>query len=110
MCKKHFDQAFILRTVLANRLELVATGAERGARGVFEGGDRRIGLDARVDQIFGQGADNAIAPRINLTDLVRMLSCSLQHATGRGVDHGSDPARLCVKGISWGHDKLPGGR
>src|SRR6478752_6826884 len=40
MCTKYFDQAFVLRAVLVNRTELVATGPECGTRGVFERGDR----------------------------------------------------------------------
>jgi hypothetical protein len=49
MRTKYFDQAFVLRAVLVNRTELVATGSERGTRGVFERGDHGFGLDARID-------------------------------------------------------------
>ena len=110
MCTKHFDQAFILRTVLANRLELVATGPERGARAVLEGGDRRIGLDARVDQVFGQGADNAMrSGRIEARTGLRMMPTSPrsplrfrtasfpQYGSKAGLSDGAFPDRASVK-------------
>ena len=96
---KNFDQAVVLRPMLANRRELVATGPERGTRGVFERGDRGFGLDAGIDQVFSQGADDAVAPGIDLADLLRMPARSLQDAASRHVDHRGDPARLGVERI-----------
>src|SRR5262245_12176320 len=104
MRAKHFDQAFVLRAVLANRPELVATGPERGTRGVFERGDRGFGFKAGIDEVFSQGADDSVASGKDLADLLRMLTRRLQHATGRGVDHRGDPARLGVERILTGHD------
>ena len=49
MRAKNFDQALVLGVVLVNRPELVATGPERGTRGVFERGNRGFGLDAGID-------------------------------------------------------------
>jgi hypothetical protein len=46
---KNFDQAFVLRAVLVDRRELVATGPERSTWGVFESGDRGFGLNAGID-------------------------------------------------------------
>src|SRR5262249_34495813 len=98
------DQAFVLRPVLVHRPELVPTRPERRTGGVFECGDRRFRLDTGIDQIFGQSADDAVAAGVDLTDLVRMLASSLQHATRRGVDHRADAARLCVERILESHD------
>src|SRR3954447_3527846 len=76
---------------------------------MFQRIDRCFGLCARVDQIFSQGADDAIAPGIDIANLLRMLPRGLQYATGGGVDHRADPARLGVERIPTGHDGLLSG-
>ncbi len=69
---------------------------------MFERGDRGRGIDAGINQIFGQGADDAIAPRIDLANFTRVFARGFQDATSRGVDHGGDTARLGIKSIFWG--------
>src|SRR5258706_7326698 len=110
MRTKHFDQALVLHAVLVNRPELVATGSERGTRGMFERGDRGVRLNASIDQIFSQRADDAIAPGIYLANLLWMLACSLQKTTGGSVDNCANAARLGIKCILTGHGQLPTGR
>src|SRR5215831_2928241 len=99
MRTKDFDQAFVLRPVLVHGPELVPTRSERRTWGVFECRDGRFRLGTGIDQIFGQSADDAVAAGVDLTDLVRMLARSLQHATRRGVDHRGNTTRLCVERI-----------
>jgi len=81
---KHIDQPVVLPAMLVNRAELVATGPEHGTRSVLERGDCGFGLKARIDQVFGQGAYDAIAPGKNLRNLLLMLTCGFQYATSRG--------------------------
>jgi hypothetical protein len=69
VCTKNFDQAVVLRPVLVNRRKLVATGPERGTRGVFERCDCGFGLNAGIDKVFSQRADDAVAPGIDLANL-----------------------------------------
>src|SRR4051794_29500573 len=97
MRPKHLDQALILLAVLLNRPELVATGPERPARSIFERLDCGFGLNAGVDQVFRQRADDTVAPGIDLADLFGMLPCGLQYATRGSVYHRGDPTRLSVK-------------
>src|SRR3954453_19215359 len=92
--------------MLLDRAKLVAAGSESCSRGVLECGDRGLGLDTCVDEVFGQRAEDAIAPGINLTDLPGMPAGGLQHAAGRSVDYRGDTARLGIKGISTGHRNL----
>src|SRR3954471_23025172 len=106
---KNFDQTLVLRAVFLDRRQLVATRSECCTRGMFQRGDRGFGLFARVDQIFSQGADDAVAPGINLANPLRILARGLQYATGGRVDHRTDPARLGVERILAGHDSLLSG-
>jgi trehalose/maltose hydrolase-like predicted phosphorylase len=46
----------------------------------------------RIDQVFGQGANNAVAPGIDLANLCSVLARRLQHGTGRGVYYRADAA------------------
>ena len=69
MGAEHLDQAFILRPVLVDALELVAAGAESTARRVAKAGNIGIGFLAGVDQVLGQGTENAVAAGEELTDL-----------------------------------------
>ena len=93
---KNFDQPLVLRAVLVDRCELIATRSECGTWGVFERGDRGFGLNTGIDQIFGQGTDNTVATCIYRTDILRMFARSLQHPAGRSVDHRGNAARLGV--------------
>src|SRR4029078_2030678 len=102
---KNFDQAVVLRPMLANRRELVAARPERGTGSVLERGDRGVGLEAGIDQVFGQGADDAVAPGIDLADLLRMPAGSLQDAASPHVDPRADPARLGVERLA-AHDSF----
>src|SRR5262249_30919654 len=61
---------------------------------------------ARVDQIFSQGPDDAVAPRIDLADLIRMLAGRFQHSASRGVDDRGDAPGLRVERILASHDNL----
>jgi hypothetical protein len=55
-----FDQALVLRRVVFELLQLVACRAEGAGRCVAQRADRGRGLLARVDQVLGQGADDAV--------------------------------------------------
>src|SRR5262249_28865039 len=70
----------------------------------FERGDRGFRFEAGVDQVLGQGADDAVASGVDLADHIRMPARSFQDAAGGGVDHGADTARLGVERIPGGHD------
>jgi hypothetical protein len=48
-----------------------------------ERGDRGLGLDAGIDQIFGQGAKDAVVTGVDLGNEVRMPARSLQYTAGR---------------------------
>src|SRR6476660_5182636 len=85
MSFENLDQALVLRPVLLNRSELVPTGPERSTWRMSERSDRGFGVQTRIDQIFSQRADDAVAAGIHLTNLLRTLARSLQHAAGRGV-------------------------
>ena len=65
------------------------------------------GFLAGVDQIFGQCADDAIAPCIYLTDLVFVFACGLDHAAGGSIDDGCDAAGLSIKRVFSGHSCTP---
>ena len=64
-------------------------------------------LLAGVDQVFGQRADDAVAPGVDLADLVLVGARGFDHAAGRCVDDGGDTARLCVEGVLRGHVREP---
>src|SRR5215469_8171960 len=107
MCPKHLDQSLVLPAMLLDRAEFVAAGPEGRARGVLERGDCGLGFDACVDEIFGQGTDDAIAPGVNFADLLRITAGGLQDTAGRSVNHRGNTARLSVEGISAGHSQPP---
>src|SRR5574343_788114 len=96
---EYLDQALVLGLVLLKALQLVAAGTEGSARRVPQAGDIGIGFEAGIDQVFGQGTDNAIAPGIDFPDLVGMAACFLDQAARRGVDDGRNAPRLSVEGI-----------
>ena len=106
---EHLDQPFVLGAVLVQPLELVTRGAERAARGVAQCRDRLIGLLAGVDHVFGERTDDAVAAGVDLADTIAVPSRSLEHAAGRDVDDGGDPAGLRVESVLL-HDISPGER
>src|SRR5262249_9285117 len=59
-----------------------------------------------IDQVFCQGADDAIAPGIDPADLLLMLARGFQHATSRGVNYRAHPAGLGVKRTPTDHNDL----
>ena len=97
------DQALVLAPVLLERLELVAAGAE-GARGRGAQRRDRLGrLQAGVDQLFGERAEDAVAAGVDGADAVGVPARRFDHAAGRGVDDRGDAAGLGVEGIEEGH-------
>ena len=50
-----------------------------------QAGDIGVGFEAGIDQVFGQGADDAIAPGIDFPDLLGMPACFLNQAARRGL-------------------------
>src|SRR5690606_40004223 len=69
---EYLDQALVLGTVGLQALELVAAGTEGAGGGVAQGGNVLRRFQAGVDQILGQCTDDAVAPSIDLADLVRI--------------------------------------
>ena len=93
------DEPLVLRAVLVEPPELVAAGAERARRRMLESGDRLRALPAGVDEIFGQGADDAVASGEHLAHPIRVHPCRLDHS-GRGrVDDCGDAARLGIERV-----------
>ncbi len=97
------DQALVLTLVGLQALELIAAGTQAAGGRVAEGRDIGGGLFVGVDQVFGEGADDAVASGIDVGDLVRILAGGFDHPAGGGVDHGGDSAGLSVKGVFRGH-------
>ena len=104
---EHFDQAFVFGAVLVQPLELVARGAERAARGVAQCGDGFVGFLTGVDHVFGERADDAVAPGVDPADAVAVLARGFQHAASRDIDDGGHPAGLRVESVLL-HDTSPG--
>ena len=57
-------------------------------------------LLAGVDQVFGERAENAVAPGEDLADPARVLAGRLDDAAGGGIDNGGDTAGLSIEGIA----------
>jgi hypothetical protein len=91
MCTEHLDQALVLRAVLVKRPQLVTARPKRSTWRVFESGDRRSRFKVGINQIFSQGTEDAISASVDLSNLVGILVGDLQQATGRGVDHRTNP-------------------
>ena len=104
---EHFDQALVLRPILVDAGQLVARRSERAARGVTQPAHRRRGLLPHIDHVFGEGADDAVPPRVEFADLVPVLARRLDHAAGGGVDDGGDAAGLGIERILSGHMSIP---
>ena len=103
MCPKHFDQALVLGPVLLDALELVTCRTECAARRVSQRRDRAGAFTIRVDHVLGQRADDAVATRIDVRDLVAMFACRLDNTAGGGIDYGSNAAGLSVESVLSGH-------
>ena len=97
---EHVDQALVLRAVLLQRLQLDPAGAERAARGMGEGADRRSRFFRGVDQIFAQRAEDAVAGRQHLDFAGAGFG---NDGRGGGVDDGGHAAGLGVKQGSGAH-------
>jgi len=104
-----FDQALVLAPVRIERLQLVAARSERARGRRAKCADRRGGLLAGVDQLFGERADDPVATGVHGADPVSMRAGRLDDTAGRGVDDGGDAARLGVKRVpgTRAHDRLP---
>ena len=53
-----------------------------------------------IDQVFRQGADDAVPAGVQLADPVLVLATGLDDAAGRGVDDGGDAAGLGIEGVA----------
>jgi hypothetical protein len=73
-----FDQALVFALVGFQALQLEAAGTEGARGGGAQGGDGGVAFLAGVDQVFGQGADDAIATGVDLADDVGMLAGGLR--------------------------------
>src|SRR6185369_4731732 len=56
-------------------------------------------LAAGVDQVLGQGAEDAVAARVHLADLLLVLARGLDHAGRARVDDGGYPAGLRIESV-----------
>src|SRR5690606_19109706 len=73
-------EPLILRSVVFQAFEFVAAGAKGAGRCMAQRGNRAGGFLAGIDQLFTQGADDAVQSRINFTYLILVLSGSLNDA------------------------------
>jgi hypothetical protein len=93
------DQTFVLAPIGLQALQFVATGTKGAGGGVAQRRDGLVRLQAGVDQILGERADDAVASGIDLGDPVRVTARGLDHTTGRGIDDGGHPTGLGIEGI-----------
>jgi hypothetical protein len=91
------------RLLASSDFSLKPARAEGTRRRGAQQGDRGLGFPAGVDQVLGQGADDAVAPGVDLADLVLVRVSGFDHAAGRRVDDSGDTARLCVESVFRGH-------
>ena len=89
-----------LRAIPLEVLQLVARRAEGAGRRVAKCADRCRVLAPDVDQVLGQGADDAVAPGIEMPDAVAVPAAGLDDAQCAGVDDGGHAAGLRVQGIA----------
>src|SRR5699024_612988 len=83
--------------------EFVATGAECAGRRVTQACDCSRRFGAGIDQVFGERADNAVAPGIDSAYPVGEAASGLDDAGGGCIDGGGDTATLGVENIFCGH-------
>jgi hypothetical protein len=67
------DQALVLALVGLQALQLVAAGAEAAA-GVWRSAAMPRRTPAGVDQVLGERADDAVAPGVDVCDLIGVLA------------------------------------
>ncbi len=79
---------------------LVAAGAQRGARSVLEFLDGAGLLLVQVDQVFVQDAKDAVKPAVNLHDLIRVFAGFLDDAGHAGVDDRRGAAGLAHQHVA----------
>jgi hypothetical protein len=72
---------------------------------VAQAGNILVGFEAGIDQVFSQRTNDAVAPGEDLADRLRIAQlCAarrLDDATGGGIDHRRDAARLGVESVDW---------
>ncbi len=93
------DQALVFGAVLFEALELEAGRTEGAAGRMPESGNGACRFLVGVDHVFGQRADDAVAPGIDVGDLVFVFAGRFDHAAGAGIDHRGHAARLGVESI-----------
>ena len=101
-----FEHALVVSLLL----ELVAAGAEGGARGKFQAADGLLGLGGEVDEVFLEDAENAVERAVNLLDfdMIERFGDDAGHA---GVDDGGGTAGLAYQDITcefFGHVRVLG--
>ena len=69
-----FDQALVFGAVLLDALELEACRAEGAGRGVAQRRGWWPRFPRQVDEILGEGADDAVAAGVDLADVLRCAS------------------------------------
>jgi len=69
--------------------------------------DRRRRFLRRVDEVFGKGAYDAIAARVDLAEPVAVLARRLDDGAGGGIDGGGDAAGLGVKAFLLAMIRMP---
>ena len=79
MRTKHLNQAFVLGAMLVEAFQLVATRSESATRRMAQPGDVLGGFQTGVNQVFGQCAENAVAPGETLP-IEPGLSCDARRA------------------------------
>src|SRR5678815_1570646 len=57
----------------------------------------------RIDKVFGQRADDAVAAGIHLAEFVFVLAGGFDHAAGGGIDHRGYAAGLGVQNVHFCH-------
>ena len=83
MSFEYLDQTLIFALVVFQAFQLETAGAEATRRGVFQCRDIFRRFLAGINQVFGQGADDAITASVNIGNLVRMFTSSFDYTTGR---------------------------
>ena len=97
MGAEDLNQAFVLGAVFFQPLELVAAGTEGPGGRVAQGGDGRVAVLARIDEVLREGADDAVTPGVDLAYAAAVLARGLYDAAGAGVDDGGDAPGLGVE-------------
>ena len=83
------NQPLILGAIFLKAFQFVAAGAECARWSRLERCDGASTLLAGIDQVFCQGADNAVSPGDNLADLLAVMAGRFNDTTGARIDDGS---------------------